>query len=343
MLQPVVISTKKVRIVMGPLDVMAKIPAEVLERVAQYQVRSQSPYCNGVINDILNTTVARGGKRLRPMLTLLMARLFNVTDPSLDIIAESIEWVHAASLAHDDVVDEADIRRGRPSINAVVGNKKAVLAGDYLLSHVIVRLCETGNTHLVQEMSLIIKKLAEGEWLQSDAITHRNYTPELIEQIALCKTASVMSWCAMAPVILARMDSLIEVAQKFGLNLGLAFQYQDDVLDFVGPGEKEMGIDLKNGQLNSVTYEFLKSNKGLMQAYQNNELTQAELNVQGEDFQKAISSIQQKALDHVQKAETYLDNIVSELIKTFDVPAAHIEAQLPPIKAIMAFLVYRPN
>src|SRR5690606_31879505 len=123
--------------------------------------------------------VLLGGKRLRPLLTYLCGNFFGVKADALDVYAKAIEMVHAASLSHDDVVDGANTRRGKPSINAESSNKQAVLAGDYLLADVIVELTKQGDLTLVQEMSYVIQALAEGEWIQLDAAASRQYTREL--------------------------------------------------------------------------------------------------------------------------------------------------------------------
>ncbi|MFT6545685.1 MAG: octaprenyl-diphosphate synthase, partial [Bacteriovoracaceae bacterium] len=219
---------------------LQEIPAQALGKAQDINLDIPYEKCNEEINHLLGKTVLLGGKRLRPLLTYLMGRFFGVDDEKLDACAQSIEMVHAASLAHDDVVDNASTRRGRDSINAASSNKHAVLAGDYLLASVIMNLCKQDMPILVSEMSRVIMDLAEGEWIQLEAIDKKNYSVELIRNIALKKTASVMSWCAVSPAILSHQsEEVISLARDFGVHLGLGFQLMDDTLDFGGASQKD--------------------------------------------------------------------------------------------------------
>ena len=214
---------------------LQEIPASALGKAQDLNMDIPFETCNEEINILLGRTVFLGGKRLRPLLTFLMGKFFGVDDERLDVCAQSIEMVHAASLAHDDVVDNASTRRGNDSINAASTNQKAVLAGDYLLASVITNLCKQSSPVLVGEMSRVIMDLAEGEWIQLEAISEKNYSVDLIRTIALKKTASVMSWCAVSPAILAEQnEEVIALARQFGDHLGLGFQFMDDTLDFGG-------------------------------------------------------------------------------------------------------------
>ena len=162
-------------------DFLDSIPSHVLDRSKNLDLQVRSVNAHLAIDEVLSRTVLRGGKRLRPLLTFLMGNLFKIDLESLTPFARATELVHAASLSHDDVIDNATMRRGCPSINILASNKKAVLAGDYLLSSVIVDLCSTGELVLVNEMSLVIKDLSEGEWLQLDLVSNREYTKELTD------------------------------------------------------------------------------------------------------------------------------------------------------------------
>ena len=117
----------------------------------------------------------RGGKRLRPLLTVLFGELAGMQKPQLKVLAKAIEHVHAPASAHDDVIDGASTRRGKPSINVAGDNKKAVLAGDFLLAQVINDLSSLGKIEVVNETAGIIKRLSIGEWLQHDCVKLRKY------------------------------------------------------------------------------------------------------------------------------------------------------------------------
>ena len=163
---------------MSLVQFLANIPHDILKRLGDLSVDARSESCRREINDLLQQTVLIGGKRLRPLLTFLMGQFFGLDLDACELPARAIEQVHAASLSHDDVVDNASTRRGKPSINVVASNKKAVLAGDYLLANVIVDLATLNRPDVVSEMAQVIRDLAEGEWLQLDAAQNRAYTRE---------------------------------------------------------------------------------------------------------------------------------------------------------------------
>lgn len=286
-------------------DFLDSIPSHVLERSKNLDLQVRSVNAHSAIDEVLSRTVLRGGKRLRPLLTYLMANLLEVDLEAITPFARASELVHAASLSHDDVIDNATLRRGSPSINILSSNKKAILAGDYLLSSVIVDLCSTGELALVNEMSLVIKDLSEGEWLQLDLIATREYSRELIREIALKKTSSVMSYCTVAPAIFAKMPPAIELlCRNFGISLGLAFQLIDDTLDYSGGSLKDQELDLANGIVNAVVFELLNARPDLMRRFQNGEdLTGLLL---AEDINPSVKLISKEALTHLEDARLTL-------------------------------------
>ena len=143
-----------------------------------------------------------GGKRLRHYLTLIFSELFKIDDwDTKRTLSECVEFIHAASLAHDDVIDQAELRRGKESINISVGNKKSILAGDYLLSETIQRLSNLNSIELLKLTAQVIKELSLGEWLQHELLNTRNYSKDTLKQVCLYKTSSVMRWCAIFPLI----------------------------------------------------------------------------------------------------------------------------------------------
>lgn len=275
-------------------------------------VSIESSRCNEDINLLLKRTVLAGGKRLRPLLTYVMGSFFDQSIEKMRPFARAVELVHAASLSHDDVIDNASIRRGLPSINIVGSNKRAVLAGDYLLSDVIVSLTNTGSLAAVKEMAMVIQDLSQGEWLQLDASVDKNYTRELIEEIALKKTASVMSYCTVIPTILNDSpEYIVDYAKEFGKNLGLAFQYVDDTLDFSEKGQKDKFLDLQNGLINSVLFEWLQLNPLIFEKFKNG----LDLNdlFSTDHLDEAILIVKKRAMDHLVKAESILEILDKEI------------------------------
>lgn len=216
---------------------------------------------NPRIGSALSKSVLSGGKRLRPLMTFLMGDLFGLTHEFVAPYSRAVELVHASTLAHDDVIDNADVRRGNPSINALTSNKQAVLAGDYLLAFVLGDMSRRGRNDIVNELSAIIGDLAEGEWLQIENQSKTDLTREDVERVALKKTASVLRWCCIIPAMLNNATSKqVQLAKQFGEAMGIAFQLTDDILDFKRRDGAEMQ-DLKNGVINAVIFELMSAHQ----------------------------------------------------------------------------------
>ena len=317
-------------------DLFESIPEEILSSSQQLDLNIQSKNCSEAINSLLQRTVLLGGKRLRPLLTLLMGSFFGAKNEQILPYAKAIEMVHGASLAHDDVIDLATQRRGAPSINIDASNKKAVLAGDFLLADVIVSLSETGNLELVKQMSYVIQDLALGEWIQADAKENKNYTREIIESIASKKTASVMSWCCFAAAIEQNLSTnIIHYAKELGSNLGLAFQLMDDTLDFSGASQKDYQLDLKNGMLNSVVYEWLELNPDKMKAFK---LGEDIYDLVGDNnLSEAVSIIQKNAHAHLNKCKEILILLQEELPQSIQSLECH-QRSIKPLNLIIDYM-----
>jgi geranylgeranyl pyrophosphate synthase len=324
-------------------DFLDSIPTHVLDRSKKLDLRVRSVNAHSAIDEVLSRTVLRGGKRLRPLLTYLVANLLKIDLERITPFARASELVHAASLSHDDVIDNATVRRGSPSINILSSNKKAVLAGDYLLSSVIVDLCSTGELALVNEMSLVIKDLSEGEWLQLDLISSREYTRELIREIALKKTSSVMSYCTLAPAVLAKMPQEVQdICRNFGISLGLAFQLIDDTLDYSGNSLKDQELDLKNGIVNSVVYELLSVRPDLMKRFKNGEDLTGLLIT--EDMNPSVKLISNEALNHLENARLALSELGSHLgLTLYKNQPQELELALEHLQLVVSYMALRQN
>lgn len=314
------------------------LPPEILNRATSLDLNISSSKAHEAIDEILSKTVLSGGKRLRPLLTFLSGNLFKTNFDLLSPYARATELVHAASLAHDDVIDNATLRRGRPSINILSSNKLSVLAGDYLLSKVIVDLTYANNLELLKRMSLVIKDLSEGEWLQLDLIHSRLYTKEKIIEIAMKKTSSVMSYCTSAPAVLSGMsEKIINEAHLFGVNLGIAFQLIDDTLDFSSTSKKDAKLDIDNNLVSAVTFDYLDKNPELFLRYKNGEdLSNL---IDATKLGPSIESVVSLAHEYLDHANKNLDRIAIELNEKFG--AAHTEEAITYLKLILSFLVLR--
>ncbi len=313
------------------------IPPGITSRISTFDVSVPSTYGQKAMDELLQKSVLKGGKRLRPMLTYLFAQYFGVDLKEVDVCARAIEMVHAASLAHDDVIDGASTRRGRESINIQATNKKAVLAGDYLLASVIGELSREGDLELVKEMAKVIELLSQGEWLQADLVVSRAYTREAIEEIALKKTSSVMSWCAVAPALKSpEAKELYELCHDFGRSLGIAFQYLDDTFDFNGESEKDAFLDLKNGQVNAVLYEWLMDQPDMKAKFEKGELDEQT------DFthiEKAIEKIRKEACEKLDHCRSLLDQM--DAILEARLSKEHLKKSRATFEFILKFLETR--
>lgn len=293
------------------------LPHEILESLGEMDFAVEHERASSALAALLNQTVLTGGKRLRPMLTLLVGRLIQCPlSNDLLLAAKSIEQVHAASLAHDDVIDLASTRRGRPSINVQSSNKKAVLAGDYLLAQVIVNLAKTNRPELISEMATVIQDLAYGEWIQWDVLIDRQITRELLTEIAAKKTASVMSWCTLAPLLIKPSSQKAQqIARRFGYELGLAFQLMDDTLDDSSDSQKDQNLDVQNEQINAVVYEWMEEDSERFKRYHQGESLESLL--RDADLGPAREKVKSRAMLHIERCRAELKNLC-EAVESFD-------------------------
>jgi octaprenyl-diphosphate synthase len=204
------------------------------------------------------TTISRylqdgGGKRLRPILVLLASRLVgNVTDGSIRMAAV-VEMIHAATLVHDDVIDIAQTRRGRPSSNAIWGNHTCVLAGDWLYMQAFQMALRERNFHVLDLLIALTQMMVEGELLQLERIGKIDISEADYMQLVDRKTASLFSACARLGAMMGGADEATEARLgEFAWNLGIAFQLVDDILDFTSHENvlgKPVGSDLREGKV----------------------------------------------------------------------------------------------
>lgn len=216
-------------------------------------VQSREPQLTRV-----NQYYLEGGKFIRPRLLLSLAAdlsryLGNAGITQLqEKLTEIVELIHAASLLHDDVVDGASDRRGRPTANQRFGVKSAVLSGDYLLAQASVELADLGHLGVIRLLATVIKDLVEGELMQMNGTLEEQLSMEFYLRKSYLKTASLLSKSSQAMAVLAGPtgSSHCQACYEFGKSLGLAFQAIDDKLDYTGRGEvvgKPVGADLRNG------------------------------------------------------------------------------------------------
>ncbi|MDR1828457.1 MAG: polyprenyl synthetase family protein [Methylobacteriaceae bacterium] len=206
-----------------------------------------------MIPEVANHLISSGGKRLRPMLTLATALMFGYEGDGHVKLAAAVEFMHTATLLHDDVVDESDMRRGRVAARVNWGNEASVLVGDFLLGQAFKMMVEVGSLTALYILSTAAAVIAEGEVMQLAAAKNIATTPEDYFAVIRAKTAQLFSAaCAVGPVIAGRPEADHNACALFGLNLGTAFQLVDDVLDYGGASTtlgKNVGDDLREGKM----------------------------------------------------------------------------------------------
>ena len=203
--------------------------------------------------EMLNLVLTKGGKRLRPALSLLAGKFGHYKLDLLVSLAASIELLHTATLVHDDVIDNAATRRGRPTANSVFHNTTTVMLGDYMFAHAANFVARTGNIRVIRLFSHTLMTIARGEIGQDmTAYDTRQTVRHYLQRIA-GKTASLFATACEGGAIVAEASrDRVESLRSYGYNLGMAFQIGDDILDFVGDEEemgKPVGSDLMQGTL----------------------------------------------------------------------------------------------
>jgi len=230
-------------------EIMAPIEAEMNEFEIRFRqsMKSKVP----LLDKITHYIIRRKGKQMRPMFLFLTAKMLgNVNDKTYDA-ASLVELLHTASLVHDDVVDDANERRGFFSLNALWKNKIAVLVGDFMLSRVLLLSIENNNIRLLEIVARAVREMSEGELLQIEKARKLDITEEVYFDIIRQKTASLIATvCESAAVSVNREDEAANM-RKFGELVGLAFQIKDDIFDYGNPGNigKPTGLDIRERKI----------------------------------------------------------------------------------------------
>lgn len=206
----------------------------------------------GLLDDALTHIRQRGGKRMRPILTMLIAKCFGDVNDVTQNAALGLELLHTASLIHDDVVDESTERRGQASVNASYNNKVAVLVGDYILSTALQRVSLTKDSVIINALAELGRTLSKGEILQLTNFENDGISEEIYYKIIESKTASLFKCCAEMGAISAHAgEEQIAAAMEFGRIIGIIFQIRDDIFDYYDSKEigKPTGNDMAEGKI----------------------------------------------------------------------------------------------
>ncbi len=234
------------------LDKLVSLVATDLEKVNRTIVeRMHSPVA--LIPQLAGHIVAAGGKRLRPLLTLASSRLAGHEGERHIKLATCVEFIHTATLLHDDVVDESDLRRGLASANTIWGNKASVLVGDFLFSRAFELMVEDGSLPVLAILSRASSIIAEGEVLQLVTANDMETTEDAYLEVISSKTAALFAAaCRIGAVVADRSHDLEMALDSYGRNLGVAFQLIDDALDYSAKQEKlgkAIGDDFREGKI----------------------------------------------------------------------------------------------
>ncbi len=303
--------------------------APVADELAEVERRIQAKIASraDLISEVTAYVLGSGGKRVRPALLLLSARVCE-HDPGergIDLAAVA-EFMHVATLIHDDIIDNAQKRRGRPSANAKWGAHVSVLAGDFLYSHSIQRLVRDGDFRILKAFADATVAMTEGEILELR--WHRN--PDILYDdyltVITCKTAALFSAaCRTGALIAGADDTRVEALTEYGLNLGIGFQLVDDALDFAASEEilgKPVGNDLLEGKVTYPLIHVLHHDRSptrdeIRRLLSNDQLDEAEVDtirrcvVEGGGVHAAV----EEAKRHLSKARTQLVSFPSTAAK----------------------------
>ncbi len=294
-----------------------KFKTQTLEKIE----KELSKYLDSDVEFILkigNYLFSSGGKRLRPILVLIFSKMLKGKNMAKDYpLAVAMEYLHAASLLHDDVVDGADKRRGKPSANRIFGNDTVVLTGDYMYANALYLFSVYGTIEMIKNVSDAVKKMAEGQLLELKKIGDIDLTEDEYFSILKGKTAVLFGSCCYVGTSLGEgSEEQLKSAYNYGLSIGIAFQLIDDLLDYIGD-EKKLGKpvcnDLREGKVTypllSVLNELTKTEKefikGVLRA----------TNPKKEDILKIRDIVLEKGGDKktIQKAKSFVNSAIKEL------------------------------
>ncbi|MGB3627077.1 MAG: polyprenyl synthetase family protein [Henriciella sp.] len=214
------------------------------------KARAKSPV--DIIPDLSEYIVSAGGKRLRPMITLAAAKAVGSSKHATHALAAAVEFIHTATLLHDDVVDESDLRRGRPAAKSVWGNSASILVGDFLFARAFTLMVETESLEILDILSNASSVIAEGEVRQLAAQGRLDLPTEDYLAIIEAKTAALFEAASRAGALSGGSPEHADALAAYGKNLGLAFQIVDDVLDYGGTTSvigKVVGDDFREGKI----------------------------------------------------------------------------------------------
>ncbi|MEA2861679.1 MAG: octaprenyl-diphosphate synthase [Methylobacteriaceae bacterium] len=245
---------------------LAALVAGDMERVNR-TILQRTGSAVALIPEVANHLISSGGKRLRPMLTLATAGLCGYTGAGHVKLASAVEFMHTATLLHDDVVDDSDMRRGKLAARMLWGNEASVLVGDFLLGQAFKMMVEVGSLPCLDILSSAAAVIAEGEVMQLSSAKDTQTTEDDYLDVIRAKTAALFAAaCEVGPVLVGRTKADEAACRSYGMNLGIAFQLIDDALDYGGASArlgKNVGDDFREGKITlPVVLSFRRGSEG---------------------------------------------------------------------------------
>jgi octaprenyl-diphosphate synthase len=299
---------------------MERVNAEILNRTGSEVA---------MIPEVANHLISSGGKRLRPMLTLAMGNLTGYEGGGHIKLAAAVEFMHTATLLHDDVVDESDMRRGKPAARKLWGNEASVLVGDFLLGQAFKMMVEVGSMRALDILSNAAAIIAEGEVMQLGAAKNTATTEDEYLAVIRAKTAELFAAaCEVGPVLTNRPKAEAAACRSFGMNLGIAFQLVDDALDYGGKSAKlgkNIGDDFREGKITLPVVLSFRRGSEVERSFWTRALEHGEIG--DSDLETAVGlMIKHRALEDTIKRAQHYGAIARDALALF--PASEMKQAL---------------
>ncbi|MGD1885881.1 MAG: polyprenyl synthetase family protein [Cohaesibacteraceae bacterium] len=290
------------------LDRVLELSAPAMERV-NAMILSRTGSDVTMIPEVSQHLIDSGGKRLRPILTLLCADMFGYEGDGHIKLAASVEFMHTATLLHDDVVDESDMRRGKPAARMVWGNQASVLVGDFLLGQAFQMMVEVESLAALDVLSKASAIIAEGEVLQLTTAKNLGTTEDDYLAVIRAKTAALFSAaCEVGPIVAGKTDVERAALRSYGTNLGLAFQLVDDALDYGGTAKdlgKDIGDDFRERKVTLPVILAYRRSEGDDRAFWERVVVKGEQNDGDLERGMALVKERQGLADTISRAKHY--------------------------------------
>jgi octaprenyl-diphosphate synthase len=316
-------------------EIYALVAEPLIQVEAQFREHLASPVA--IVDELGSFVAGGGGKRVRPTLHLMCTRLCAYDGPHDVLLATVLEFIHCATLIHDDIIDEASVRRGRPSVNEKWGNNVTVLFGDYLFAKAMQLALRADNLQVMEKLAEVTLRMTEGEMLQTRYAGRIDLTEPEYVQLIEKKTASLFGCCCeLAGILAGESDARREALRRYGLYLGLAFQVVDDLLDFTGDLKtlgKPAASDLREGKATLSVIDALSGGNAEIRQLVEKVMATGEEASDDDAIVRlterlhdcgAVARSQERARDYAARAE-------AELAVFEDSPARHALLSLPDL------------